>query len=196
MSFIRSGNLPPERDKLMRRTPLVLKGSVAAVGLAAIGMLLVPARASPGAFVWNFTPSVPLGLYRVDTPSWARGDRVAVRPSARLANILQTAHVLDPGRLLLKRVAATAGDTVCREGVVVSINRAIVARAKNTDDRGAKLPTWSGCEQLGAGQVLLLGEVPESFDGRYFGPTDASDIIGRISPVILLSSDHLAGPPV
>jgi type IV secretory pathway protease TraF len=69
-------------------------------------MLVVSPRAVPGAFVWNFTPSVPLGLYRIEATSWVRGDRVAVRPSAHLAEILATAGVLEPDRLLLKRVAA------------------------------------------------------------------------------------------
>ena len=29
------------------------------------------------------------------------------------------------------------------------------------------------------GEVLLMGDTPRSFDGRYFGPTPASDLIGR-----------------
>jgi conjugative transfer signal peptidase TraF len=150
-------------------------------------MLLVQPQAEPGALVWNFTPSIPVGLYRIESPTWARGDRVAVRPSARLADTLRRARVLEPGRLLLKRIAAGAGDFVCRHGPDVSVNGAVVARAMDVDSRGQKLPTWSGCEQLGAHRVFLLGEVSKSFDGRYFGPTAAADIIGRVSPVILLS---------
>jgi conjugative transfer signal peptidase TraF len=172
--------------KLAIRRPLIAKVGFLGVGLIAIVVLLVPPKAAPGALVWNFTPSVPLGLYRIDGATWALGDRVAVRPTSQLADALLRARVLEPGRLLLKRVSAAAGDTVCRDGANVSVNGAVVARAKEADRQGSKLPTWSGCVRLGVRQVLLLGEMSESFDGRYFGPTDAADIIGRISPLILL----------
>lgn len=160
--------------------------SLVTLALAAIVMLLAPQQTRPGTFVWNFTPSVPVGLYHIDAPAWKKGDRVAVRLSGRAAGILLHAGVLEPGRLLLKRVAAADSDIVCREGETIRINGAPVAHAKSVDSRGAQLPTWSGCEQLGVRQVLLLGEMPDSFDGRYFGPTDVGDIMGRISSVILL----------
>ena len=164
----------------------VVKAIILSASSAAIALLLVQPRAAPGAFVWNFTPSVPVGLYRIDSTAWSPGDRVAVQPTARLANILLRARVLEPGRLLLKRVAAAKGDVVCKEGEDFKINGTVVAQAKTVDSRGVRLPSWAGCERLGVNQVLLMGEMSESFDGRYFGPTDAADIVGRISPVILI----------
>jgi type IV secretory pathway protease TraF len=154
-------------------------------------MLLVQRQPAPGAFVWNFTASVPVGLYHIDAKTWMRGDRVAIQPTARLADILLRARVLEPGHLLLKRVAAARGDIVCRDGETVSVNGTVVARAKTIDSRGVRLPSWSGCERLGTHQVLLLGEMSESFDGRYFGSTGADDIVGKISAVILLPGNRV-----
>ncbi|RYE86213.1 MAG: hypothetical protein EOO78_37400, partial [Oxalobacteraceae bacterium] len=40
--------------------------------------------------------------------------------------------------------------------------------------------------QLGPGMVfLLIGETPASFDGRYFGPTLAQDVVGKATPLWL-----------
>jgi hypothetical protein len=39
---------------------------------------------------------------------------------------------------------------------------------------------------LQAQEVFLLGETDNSFDGRYFGASQASDIVGRIDPVLLV----------
>lgn len=180
------------RDATTRlaNAPLVVKACLLSAASIAIAMLLVQRQAAPGAFVWNFTPSVPLGIYRIDEAPWARGDRVAVRPTARLAGILLRARVLKSGRVLLKRVAAAGDDIVCRDGADVSVNGIVVARAKSADSSGVGLPSWAGCERLGGDRVLLLGEMDQSFDGRYFGPTDASDIIGGISPVALISDDR------
>jgi conjugative transfer signal peptidase TraF len=162
---------------------------MSAIACLALAMLLVSPHAAPGALVFNSTPSVPVGLYRIEAASWARGDLVAVRPGARLAEILARLHILEPGRLLLKRVAAASGDAVCRNGGDISVNGRLAASARDADSRGKMLPVWAGCQRLGAHQVLLLGEVSASFDGRYFGPSDAADIIGRIAPVILLPGD-------
>jgi type IV secretory pathway protease TraF len=42
------------------------------------------------------------------------------------------------------------------------------------------LPAWSGCRTLTHEQVFLLGDNPRSFDGRYFGPTVAADVLGPV----------------
>lgn len=148
-------------------------------------MLLVPARVRVGTLVWNFTPSVPTGLYSIEQRAWTRGDRVAVEPSSALRGQLVQAGVLDDRRLLLKRVAAVEGDTVCRAGLEVMINNEPVAVALAPGSGEITLPAWEGCVVLGRGDVFLLGETANSFDGRYFGVTSRADIVG---PVTLLLS--------
>jgi type IV secretory pathway protease TraF len=32
------------------------------------------------------------------------------------------------------------------------------------------------------GRVFLLNDTPDSFDGRYFGPTDQDALIGKATP--------------
>ena len=89
-------------------------------------------------------------------------------------------HYLPANVPLVKRVVAVAGDTVCAVGPVVSVNGAVVAERRRFDAARRRLPWWEGCATLGEGALLLLMiDVPDSFDGRYFGPTGAEDVIGR-----------------
>lgn len=82
----------------------------------------------------------------------------------------------------MKRVAASEGDSVCRTGQQVTINGVASVTARSNKE----LPSWSGCIHLKAGNVFLLGDSEKSFDGRYFGITEADDIIGPIRPIFKL----------
>jgi len=154
---------------------------IGALALAGIGLALASFGAARPMFVWNFTASAPVGLYYVLGRPWVRGDWVAVRPSAELASVLARFGALERGRVLVKRVAAAEGDQICRNGVDVAINGAIVARARTATSAGGLLPVWEGCRTLSAGEVFLLGEAEGSFDGRYFGVTAASEIVAPVA---------------
>ncbi len=171
-----SGDAVRIDGRLLRRLRLILTASVA---FAAIVVLAVPAATGSAQFVWNVTESAPAGLYRIAREPWIRGDRVAVEPGEALAAELQRRGVLSKGKLLIKRVAAMKGDAVCRRAGVVSINGRVVAHARSSDSMGRPLPTWEGCAILTASQIFLLGDTASSYDGRYFGVTPGSEIVGR-----------------
>jgi type IV secretory pathway protease TraF len=42
------------------------------------------------------------------------------------------------------------------------------------------MPWWNGCVMLRSGALFLLMDSPDSFDGRYFGPTSRGDVIGEV----------------
>ncbi|QBE94057.1 S26 family signal peptidase [Sphingomonas paucimobilis] len=141
--------------------------------------------AKPVALVWNASASVPLGLYRVARTGTLRpGEIVVVRPAPDLARLMATRRYLGLGALLMKPVGATAGHVVCRSGSTITIEGKPVATALRTDRLGRPLPVWSGCRHLTPGTIFLLARsVPDSFDGRYFGPISTSRIVGRAVPV-------------
>jgi len=151
------------------------------VAVIAIAMLCFTGSASSARLVWNTTASAPAGLYGIQPGIWRTGDRVAVRPSASLAEDLDRRGILPFGKLLIKRVVAGLGDRVCRDGERVTVNGSQVAVAKIASRNGDALPSWGGCRRLGASEVLLLGDTPDSYDGRYFGVTPAEDVVGRVS---------------
>ena len=158
------------------------------IGLALAGAALLAASFLPRQplFVWNFTASAPIGLYRTlprppSGPVAERGDWVAVDPSPDLRATMADLGVLERGRLLVKRVAAASGDEVCREGAEVRINGVLTVTPRLASSSGAPLPSWSGCRRLRPGEVFLLGQTDGSFDGRYFGVTDAGEIIAPLA---------------
>ncbi len=153
---------------------------IGALALAGIALALASFGAARPMIIWNFTASAPVGLYYVQDRPWKRGDWVAVRPSPDVADMLAQFGALEQGRLLVKRVAAAAGDQVCRNGVDVVVNGAPVARARNATTSGVLLPAWEGCRILSAGEAFLLGEAEGSFDGRYFGVTAAREIVAPV----------------
>ena len=66
--------------------------------------------------------------------------------------------------------------------IVACLNQMGVALAQ--DRIGRPLPVWQGCRRLAASQVFLMNpRVPDSFDGRYFGPLLTSSIVGRAVPL-------------
>lgn len=149
---------------------------------ASLGLLSLQPRAP--ALVWNFTESVPTGLYRISDARPAKGDVVALAPAGATRALLDAYGVLPAGKVLLKRLSAIEGDTVCRSGVSITINGAGAATARSTSRGGHRLPAWSGCRVLGAGEILVLAPHPLSFDGRYFGPIDAGQVIGVATPLL------------
>jgi conjugative transfer signal peptidase TraF len=174
---------------MKRRTTWAALGGMAAA-LACVPAF-VPIRP---ALIWNATASTPVGLYRLRP---ANGldvrELVAAMPPEPIAGFLAHGGFLPRGVPLLKHVAALAGQTVCRAGDTVTVDGAVMGKAHDLDSRGRPLPRWSGCHRLTRGEVFLMNpSVPDSLDGRYFGPIPASSIVGRAIAVWL---PHEAGVP-
>lgn len=166
----------------MTRPLLTLGAMQGAVIILAVGGFLPWRRA----FIWNASPSAPVGLYRLTTAdSLRRGDLVAIAPPEPLARFLAEGGYLPLGVPLLKHVAAVAGQRVCRSGGVVSIDGAVAATALQRDRRGRPLPIWDGCYALGADEIFALNAPSDSLDSRYFGPLPTTSIIGRATPLWL-----------
>jgi type IV secretory pathway protease TraF len=93
-------------------------------------------------------------------------------------------HYVEPGALLLKPVAATGGTSICRQGARVLIDGLPVAQALPADRFRRPLQSWSGCRKLAADQLFLLAPARrDSFDSRYFGPVNKTDVIGIARPL-------------
>jgi conjugative transfer signal peptidase TraF len=135
--------------------------------------------------LWNLSPSVPIGLYGLIARPPGEGALAVIRLAEPLRTLADIRGYLPAGALLIKRVAATAGDMVCRHGPVVTINGRPVAGAKAADGTGQPLPRWSGCRRLKASQVFVLSPAPDSFDSRYLGPVDRRHVLGTAVPVWL-----------
>ena len=164
------------------------RARIAAFYATVLGAGLVVASAAdlwPLRLVYNASASVPLGFYAVgDTGELTAGDLVIARPPLRAQRILVERRYLGVGVPLVKQLGAIQGSTVCRNADRITIDGKPAAVARDADSLGRPLPRWDGCWRLGGGEVFLLNaRVPGSFDGRYFGPSPVSDIIGRATPL-------------
>ncbi|NTJ63190.1 S26 family signal peptidase [Agrobacterium rhizogenes] len=161
--------------------------------MAVIGPALLPAQPI---VVWNASASVPIGLYRIKPiDRIAVGDLVAVRPPAPIGDFMIERGYVGRSTLLLKYVAGVPGQQICRIGRAITIDARPYGVALDHDRRGRTLPVWQGCRGIAKGEFFLMNrDIPDSFDGRYFGPIAARSIVGGVIPIysIAIGDDRLA----
>ena len=149
-------------------------------------MLLGTVVATPSPlYIWNSSDTVPLGLYRLPPAAdYYVTPLLAVRPPEPLATFLDLNGYLPTGVPMLKRVLALPGQTVCRNGTTILVDGIEMGEAQQRDSRGRPLPVWQGCDVVGAGELFLMNwQSAVSLDGRYFGLTSSTAVIGRAYPV-------------
>ncbi|TWB46630.1 S26 family signal peptidase [Nitrospirillum viridazoti] len=157
------------------------------VALAAVLLLVLATPGRRPVLVWNATASVPLGLYRLRPLADggpAPGAYLLVRPDAAQARLYADRGYLPLGVPLLKPVAAVAGQQVCGRAGWMLVDGRPLARALAADGQGRPLTAWRGCRRLLPGEVLLLNpDRADALDGRYFGPTPLTAVLGQAIPL-------------
>jgi conjugative transfer signal peptidase TraF len=131
--------------------------------------------------VWNLSSSAPKGLYWIEPAARPLvGEFAAARLAPDFERLASDRHYLPQGLPLIKDVSAGPGDEVCARGNAVLVFDQRIAVRQSHDPAGRRMPWWTGCVRLGAGEYLLLNQASNlSFDGRYFGRTSADDMLGR-----------------
>lgn len=162
-----------------RATTLIIMLGAVIVVASTIGPKPVPW------LVWNASASVPTGLYRVrHATQLGVTDLVVALPPAPLAAMLAGEGYLPRGVPLIKRVLALPGQTVCRTGVFITVDRILMGSAREKDRNGHPLPSWQGCHVVARNHVFLMNwDEPDSLDGRYFGTLPLTSIVGRAEPL-------------
>ena len=182
MSETEMGAILPIGDALRldrsRRRRLHRRGLAIAVLIGSPGLTLAaPIRPL---LVWNATPSAPVGLYAISAPhDVMKGEMVIARLSPPWRTLADARRYVPASVPLVKRVAAAPGDIVCARGNAIFIDGSLRATRRLSDGHGRLMPRWQGCTTLRDGSLLLLNDNPASFDGRYVGPTQRSDVVGR-----------------
>lgn len=135
--------------------------------------------------LWNASASVPVGLYGVEpVGKLAVADLVVAIAPGPLATLFAKRGYLPLGVPLIKRILALPGQLVCRTGWFITVDHKAVGAALAHDPRGRALPVWQGCRLIAHGEVFLMNvDQAASLDGRYFGPTPFSAIVGRAVPL-------------
>lgn len=159
---------------------------VGVLAVMAVALIAAPSLIDlPMKLIWNASASVPAGLYWLRPPSdLSVGDLVVVTAPVALADFLSQRGYLPAGMPLLKHVAALPGQEVCRGGLGIIVDGVVLGTALAADRSGRPLPVWQGCRRVQAGDIFLMNpDVPNSFDGRYFGPISVRSILGCAIPI-------------
>lgn len=140
---------------------------------------------APTKLIWNASASTPIGFYTVEPVGHLEvTDLVAVDAPDPMASFLDDGGYLPRNTPLLKRVLGLPGQTVCRTSVAIAVDGIEMGTALERDRIGRPLPAWQGCRVIADGEIFLMNwEVPDSLDGRYFGPIPSVSIIGRAVPL-------------
>jgi conjugative transfer signal peptidase TraF len=152
--------------------------------LAAAALLSALACTVASHLLWNWTPSLPLGLYWLspDRPI-AVGTLVALPVPRDVQELVRERKYLPPGAVLIKPVVALSGDHVCTDGGTLVVNGSVLGAVPTEDSAKRPLPHANGCGPLSEGQVFLASHYPKSFDSRTFGPVSLDQIRGTVTPL-------------
>jgi len=134
--------------------------------------------------LWNWTPSLPLGLYWVSPHAKADvGALVAFPVPGSVRALVLERRYLPPGALLVKPIVAVPADDVCTEDGRLTVNGTPLGAIATADTHGRPLPHDTRCAPLPAGAVFVASHLPTSFDSRTFGPVPISDLRGTVTPL-------------
>ena len=146
--------------------------------------------------VWNFTDSMPVGLYRKSADQLSKHSLVLLNNALLEQHNSLFCQGIDNGYFLrdnnlLKEVIAVAGDivSVSREGIYINGQKYPGTAAVITDSHGNTLKQSKLTEYLLKKDELLVfgNSSSKSFDSRYFGIVKSDEVIATVKPILTLS---------
>jgi conjugative transfer signal peptidase TraF len=139
--------------------------------------------------LWNASASVPIGLYGIEpVGKLTVTNLVVASPPEPFATSFAERGYLPLGVPLIKRTLALPGQSVCRNGLLITVDGKVVGPALAQDSLGRVLPVWQGCRLIARDEVFLMNrDEAGSLDGRYSGPILVTAIVGRALPLWTLA---------
>lgn len=162
--------------------------------LSGIGFMMFGAMCYASGVRINTTKSIPVGIYLTSDEPVKKGTYVMFCPpdNAIFVEARERGYIgagFCPGNYgyMMKRVLAAKNDTVsiADDGVRVNGMLLPLSEPHKTDLAGRPLPRFAGDQYtLNDSEFLLMSDVTSlSFDGRYFGPVNISQIKTVLRPV-------------
>lgn len=141
----------------------------------------------------NTTPSIPVGIYRLTDDAIVKGAYVLFcPPPAPVFDMAKARGYLGAGFCpggyghLMKKILAVTDDVVAIGPDGVGVNGLLLPLSApiKADGGGRPLPGYEASWVLGSAEVLVMSDSNRgSFDGRYFGTIQRSQIEGVVRPV-------------
>lgn len=167
--------------------------SLAVFTIAAFSLM---AAAHISGLRFNTTKSIPVGFYWTSKDLPDVGSYVMFCPPekeafllARDRGYLTTGFCAGNFGYMMKKILAAKNDTVKvdADGVYVNSNLLELSKPLKVDGVGRPMPRFSeSVYKLKNDELLLMSDVSStSFDGRYFGPVNKSQIKTVIKPIFI-----------
>jgi conjugative transfer signal peptidase TraF len=165
------------------------------LGALAVGIAMGSAYA--GGIRWNMSPSMPMGVWRVQTIRGAvtRGEVVTLCLDPAAAALGRRRDYLTGGEcpgdveLLIKTVVAIPGDLVEVSSAGMSVNGVLIPHSQplGADDLNRPMRAVpNGIYRVAHDQVWVVGDTePRSYDSRYYGAVPIENIRGRAVPFFI-----------
>ena len=157
-----------------------------------ISVLLLSGLVYTAGIRLNTTPSIPVGVYRLTNEPIVKGAYVLFCPPptpvfamAKARGYLGAGFCPGGYGHLMKKIFAVKDDVVSigTDGVQVNGQLLPLSAPIKADGGGRPLPDYKASWVLGSDEVLVMSDSNRgSFDGRYFGPIQRSQIEGVIRP--------------
>jgi conjugative transfer signal peptidase TraF len=174
---------------------LYLKHIAAGLSVAGVFILMLSATGAVVGARINTTKSIPVGLYWTSTDPVEKGAYVMFCPpqlsvfsDAKERGYIGAGYCPGEYGYMMKRVLAAKKDIVAVSDDGVRVNGELLpfSAPRKTDGAGRPMPRFQADRYtLGDSELLLMSDVSAtSFDGRYFGPVNRSQIKTVIRPVI------------
>jgi conjugative transfer signal peptidase TraF len=170
--------------------------AIATLALSAGICLALAVAGFLGGLRLNFTPSYPIGIWRIESLNRQPGvgDRVFICPPDAPAFALGMERGYLPAGLcpggtapLIKTIVAVAGQVIALNSSVIIDGAALASSSvRSTDAQGRALPKFAG-GRVPLDHVFLHSDFGGSYDSRYFGPLPADGILGLARPVLVFA---------
>jgi conjugative transfer signal peptidase TraF len=172
----------------------ILKRITKGVAIAGLAALVLAAGGYAAGARINTTKSIPVGLYWTSSAPVEKGayvlwcpPKVGVFDDAKERGYIGAGFCPGDYGYMMKRVLAAKDDAVSVADDGVRVNGELLPIASPSRPTRPVGPCRASRPHLHAGQcrVLLMSDVSDtSFDGRYFGPINRSQVQTVIRPVI------------
>jgi conjugative transfer signal peptidase TraF len=159
--------------------------------LVVVGFMIV-CKALSYKIMFQITPSLPKGIYRIDHPDRIDKGMICVFDIPRNVNGLMKTRGWLPEHLnfyLTKPVVAKQGDVVEVSTAGLYINGKYFGPVKQNDSQGLPLPRIYCKYVLRQGEYFFASTYNNSFDSRYFGTVRKENIRWVEKPLIVFGSN-------
>lgn len=154
--------------------------------IAGIGLVLIALR---GTIAINISESLPVGIYlQKGSEDVKRGD-IVLFYSTRINQDAAERGYIRKGSKLGKRVVAIEGDHLQTGKKTIIKGQVISTKIQLKDSQNRPMEIFEYQGKVPPGHIFVIGDTPGSYDSRYYGFVQKSDIQKKLKPIFVWNTE-------